>query len=113
MKTLDVSFVYSSTELGFKGGMPAHTNACIICVLVGKINRLYLVIMLSEIHFMNLFRTFLPCHVILIITHTSVILAKAFSKQKINHSIGGQSLNSKQDNSFISVNAFVTVSCKR
>lgn len=83
--------------------------------LVGKISPLYLylVIILSGTHFMNPFEIFLPCHVIPVITHTSIILSKAFSKHKINHSTGEQGLNSKKVNSFISVNAFVTVSCKR
>lgn len=62
---------------------------------------------------MNPFGIFLPRHVILIITHTSIILAKASSKHKINHVTGEEHLNSNKTNIFISVNAFVAVSCKR
>lgn len=81
--------------------------------LVRKINPLNLIIILSGTHFINPSEIFLPCHVTVIITYTSIILAKAFSKHKICCSTGEQSLNSKKVNSFISVNAFVTVSCKR
>lgn len=62
---------------------------------------------------MNSFGIFLLCLVILIIIHTSIILAKAFSKHKTNHCTEEQGLNSKEVNYFISVNVFVTVSCKR
>lgn len=32
MKILDASLMYSNMEPGFRDCMPAHTNACIICV---------------------------------------------------------------------------------
>lgn len=114
MKTLNVSLIYSSIEPGFKICMPPCTNACLICVSGRKDNSfIFLFFILSGTHFINPLGIFLPWHVIVIITHASIIRAKAFSKHKINHSTGEQSLNSKTVNSFISANTFVTVSCKR
>lgn len=81
MKTLHVSLMYTTMELGFKVCMPAHTNPCIICVS-GRKDKSFIFVFSYYIIRDPLYesiRIFLPCHVILIITRTSIILAKAFS----------------------------------